>query len=197
MEETREFVGKLLAKAEGIEEKSAGATVVELQPQGMDDGDDSEGRGRTVEIRDYQEDPMLPPKFKLRKNRHKNPSPPPPVLRAAPTEKMSKETKDKWKIPSAVSNWKNNQGFAISLGKRVVAASGGSVAAGHSINVEKFGQLLLALENADKEAREEIRIRNEQRKHQQQQHLQELLLRSHTAKRPPSESYNARKRARK
>lgn len=208
LEETTEVVTKLLAQAEGIEEKKEEISVVELTTDGLAD----DVRGRTVEIRNYQEDPMLPPKFKLRKNRHKNPSPPPPILKAAPAEKITKETKDKWKIPSAVSNWKNNQGFAISLGKRVVAASGGSLGSDASINVEKFGQLSLALEEADKQAREEITIRNEQRRlaavreqEEKQQKLNALVEKSRERRNPPrentskrrgSETYDARKRFR-
>lgn len=205
LDETRDVINKLIAQAEGIEEKAEAVTVVELNPEGLDDSD---VRGRTVEIRNYKEDPMLPPKFKLRKNRHKNLSPPPPILRAAPAEKITKEVKDKWKIPSAVSNWKNNQGFAISLSKRVVAASGGKLASDSLINIEKFGALTLALEEADKQAREEITVRNEQRKEaearlqrEKEQQLKALLERSRTekerAKRPASDTYNARKRSRK
>lgn len=201
--ETREVINMLLARAAGVEEKTEEVTVVEIPTDGLQ----GEDRGRTVEIRNYQEDPMLPPKFKLRKNRHKNPSPPPPILKAAPAKQITKETKDYWKIPSAVSNWKNNQGFAISLGKRVLAASGGSVDTGASINVEKFGELSLALEMADKLAREEISIRNEQRKaaalkqqSEKQQQLQALVGRTRTEHRGPkrrsSESYNASKRSR-
>lgn len=202
LEETTEVVNKLLAQAEGIEEKKDEVSIVELTTDGLGD----EVRGRTVEIRNYQEDPMLPPKFKLRKNRHKNPSPPPPILKAAPAEKITKETKDKWKIPSAVSNWKNNQGFAISLGKRVVAASGGSLGSDASINVEKFGQLSLALEEADKQAREDISIRNEQRRkaalREQEEKLKKLKAlveksRDSTGKRKGSETYDSRKRSRK
>ncbi|SGZ50650.1 CIC11C00000002043 [Sungouiella intermedia] len=208
LDETRKVVNMLIAHAEGIEEKKDDVDVVELSTGGLSD----EGRGRTVEIRNYQEDPMLPPKFKLRKNRHKNPSPPPPILKAAPAEKITKEIKDKWKIPSAVSNWKNNQGFAISLGKRVVAASGGSLGAESSINVEKFGQLSQALEQADRQAREDISIRNEQRKlaaireqEEKQKKLKSLVEKSREAtgsrqysgKRRGSETYDARKRSRK
>lgn len=205
LEETRDAINKLIAQAEGTAELGDAVTVVEMTTDGLHEED---SRGRTVEIRNYQEDPMLPPKFKLRKNRHKNPSPPPPILKAGPTEKVTKELKDKWKIPSAVSNWKNNQGFAISLGKRVVAASGGSLSTDATINVEKFGELSLALNEADKQAREEISIRNEQRKEaalreqqEKQQQLKALVERSRIErngpKRPAYESYNARKRSRR
>lgn len=153
VEETKEVILKLLAP----EEKETGPSFVTYTAN-------DEERGRTIEIRNYQEDPMLPPKFKLRKNRHKNPSPPPPILQSAPKQKVTKELKDKWSIPSAVSNWKNNEGFAISLDKRMMAANGGHDQAAASLNLEKFGLLSQALEDADKQAREEISIRNEKRK---------------------------------
>lgn len=123
---------------------------------------------RTIQIRTLQEDPMLPPKFKLRKNRHREPSPPPPILKdtSSATQKLTKEDREKWKIPAAVSNWKNNQGFALSLEDRISAATAGEEASDNPLNVEKFSALSNALENADKEARVEITMRNKMRQEQ-------------------------------
>lgn len=168
LEETRELINKILAKNEGVEESQD--TVVNYTPNSLDPENE---RGRTIEIRTYQEDPMLPPKHKLRKNREKAPSPPPPVLKAAPKAKVTKEIKDKWHIPSAVSNWKNNMGYAISLDKRVKAASGGSAGEGVTVNMEKLSSLSQALSEADQQAREEIRIRNEHRKEEALREQQE------------------------
>lgn len=180
--ETQKVIAEILARAENNDPSSTEPTLVTFTPNSLQETD---GRGRTLEIRNYKEDPMLPPKFKLRKNREKEPSPPPPILKAAPTEKITKDIKDKWHIPSAVSNWKNNQGFTIALDKRVNAASGGSIDQGPSINIEKFGQLSLALESADKMARDELALRNEQRKQiafkeqaEKEKRLKELLDRS-------------------
>lgn len=205
LESTRQLIDDLIAKADGAPEKSNEPTYVSYTPSGIDEAED---RGRTIEIRDYKEDPMLPPKFKLRKNRHKDPSPPPPVLKPTSTVKVTKELKDQWKIPSVVSNWKNNQGFAISLDKRVKASSGGGLAGETSINVEKFGLLSLALENAHNQARDEIRIRNQQRKDQSAQEQREKekqikLLLERTRKersngKRPGDSYdNERKKSRR
>lgn len=166
LEETREVIEKLLSPAADDENK--GPAVVNYTPNSL-----GEERKVTIEVTNYKEDPMLPPKFKLRKNRERPPSPPPPVLKAQPKEKVTKEMKDKWHIPSAVSNWKNNMGFAISLDKRVKAASGGSSGDGTNINIEKFSELSEALSNADKQAREDIRIRNENRKQMALQEQQE------------------------
>ncbi|OBA24210.1 hypothetical protein METBIDRAFT_35647 [Metschnikowia bicuspidata var. bicuspidata NRRL YB-4993] len=201
--ETKKVIDDILFKAENGEVSTDEPTFVTFTPSSLTEND---ARGRTLEIRNFKEDPLLPPKFKLRKNREKEPLPPPPILKAAPTEKITKEIKDKWHIPSAVSNWKNNQGFAIALDKRVHAASGGSASEGPSINIEKFGQLSLALENADKQARSELAARNEQRKQialkeqaEKEKKLKELLDRSrrHSGKRTGnSHDYDGAKRYR-
>lgn len=159
LEQTREVVNRIIAQQNGDEKPQLSSSLMTYTPQSLD-----EERGRNVEVVNYQEDPLLPPKFKLRKNRHKAPSPPPPVLKKPPAEKVTKEMKDKWSIPSVVSNWKNNQGFAISLNKRTHAASGGLAPPQSSINIENFALLSLALESADYQAREEIKARNEERK---------------------------------
>ncbi|GEQ72227.1 hypothetical protein JCM33374_g5914 [Metschnikowia sp. JCM 33374] len=198
VEETKTVIDGLLFKAEGGEVASSEASYVKFTPSTLSATEDEASRGRTLEIRNYKEDPMLPPKFKLRKNREKEPSPPPPILKTAPTEKITKDIKDKWHIPSAVSNWKNNQGFAISLDKRVHAASGGSVDQGPSINIEKFSSLSSALENADRAARDELSARNEQRKQlalreqaEKEKRLQELLAKSRRQNgKRPGEGYH-------
>lgn len=134
----------------------------------IDDADndslDRESRQKVLQIRDVQVDPLQPPKFKLRKNRPRAPSPPPLQLKSGSnvsTGKVTKEEQEKWKIPAVVSNWKNNKGYTIPLEKRTLAASGGSKNAPMEVNVEKFGELSQALEDADRKAREEIKLRNE------------------------------------
>lgn len=204
VEETRELIEKLISQSGGATEKSEGASYVNFTPSGMGDPDDG---GKTIEIRDYKEDPMLPPKFKLRKNRHKEPSPPPPILKSSSNTKVTKELKDQWKIPSAVSNWKNNQGFSISLDKRVNATGMGGASVESSINVEKFSLLSLALENAHNQARDDIRIRNQRRKEQaiqeqrdKESQLRELLERTRTerfGKRPGDDLRNIGKKSRR
>lgn len=172
VEETRLAVNKIINDKMGINEKANNkkddVTYIKYTSNNVvkdsEGSDDERGRERIIQIRNYQEDPMLPPKFKLRKNRHKNPSPPPPLLKSSNNEQTSKLTKEdqaKWQIPSAISNWKNNQGFTISLDKRMIAANGGSELVSNDVNLEKFGELSQALENADKQAREEIKIRSE------------------------------------
>lgn len=163
LNETRAVINRLIDQKNGIDpdakDKANETTFVKYTPNSLTD-DSTE---RVIQIRNYQEDPMLPPKFKLRKNRHREPSPPPPILKntSATENKLTKEDRAKWNIPAAISNWKNNQGFTISLDKRMLAANGGSASSSSPINLEKFGQLSEALEKADKEAREDIKVRNE------------------------------------
>ena len=167
-------------------------------------GDDQEER--TIQIRTLQEDPMLPPKFKLRKNRHREPSPPPPILKdtSSATQKLTKEDREKWKIPAAVSNWKNNQGFALSLEDRISAATAGEEHSQDGLNVEKFSALSNALENADKEARVEISMRNKMRQEQalreqkeKEEKLRELAVLARNDKYRRHEHGSGGKRARR
>lgn len=212
VEDTKAAITKMINEKMGIDEKTNNkkddVTYIKYTSNNLvkdpEGSDDERGRERIIQIRNYQEDPMLPPKFKLRKNRHKNPSPPPPLLKSSNNEQTSKLTKEdqaKWQIPSAISNWKNNQGFTISLDKRMVAANGGSELATNDVNLEKFGELSQALENADKQAREEIKIRSEMLKqlaikeqHEKENKLKELadIARSKklSNKRPPSGDYD-------
>lgn len=159
VEETREVFDRLLARASGSLETASDATV-----QGYTSTILLDQEVKTILITNLKEDPMLPPKHKLLNNREGKPAPPPPVLKAQPTEKITKEIKDKWHIPSSVSNWKNNQGFTIALDKRVNAASGGAASKGTEFNFENFSKLSLALETADAQARKELEAKHELRK---------------------------------
>lgn len=173
VESTRDFIHKLLNPVSTqAETGTATMTPVSITEENMQ---------RTVEVSTYKEDPMLPPKFKLRKNRAAPPPPPPPILKQAPP--VTKEMKDQWHIPLAVSNWKNQRGFALSLEKRIMASKGGGGAdETPTFNVEGFSSLSLALSKAEKQAREDIRIRNEKQtqlaleeKERKTQQLKELV----------------------
>lgn len=157
VERTREIINHIIDEKSG-NLKLEGPLNVSYKSRDVVD----RGRDTQIEIRNYQEDPMLPPKHKLRKNRHQEPSPPPPILKnSAGSEKLSKEDHAKWNIPAAISNWKNNQGFTISLDKRMQAASTSETP---KLNLEKMASLTSALDDADRQAREDIKIRNELRK---------------------------------
>lgn len=163
-EETKAVIDGILHRGDSsrVDENSKEVEYVKYVPatvlNGSGNEDDERGRERYLEIRDLKEDPLLPSKFKLRKNRHRTPSPPAPILKKSSIEKLSKEERKKWDIPAAVSNWKNNQGFTISLDKRTMANNPSSGPA--DFNIEGFGKLSSSLEEADRKAREEITIRN-------------------------------------
>ncbi|CUM62619.1 uncharacterized protein PRCAT00000173001 [Priceomyces carsonii] len=170
VEDTRSAITKILNSKLGVkdnkDDRNNKVSYIKYSTNDiLHDNESDTSREKLVEVRNYQEDPMLPPKFKLRKNRHRPPSPPPPILKQNESEtKLTKEEREKWKIPSAVSNWKNNQGFTISLDKRFSATGSGLGPDEAKLNVQKFGDLSQALESADNQAREEIKIRNEMRR---------------------------------
>lgn len=155
---------------------------------------------RAIQIKQHILDPLIPSRFKLRKNRHRPPSPPPPVLKSdtatAAAANLTSQERALWKIPSAISNWKNNQGFIISLDKRVMAAQGGTQSEAPAVNTAKFSDLSLALSAADQQARIDIARRNKQKAdealHLRQESQQALrqLARDQKSKRPTSSSFD-------
>ncbi|SCU91020.1 LADA_0F07646g1_1 [Lachancea dasiensis] len=121
------------------------------------------GKTKSIQIVDKQLDPLQPRTFKLKKMVAPPPDEPfAPVLHKTDdsSPQLSKETRDQWNIPSAISNWKNPNGYAISLDRRV--ASDGRYNKGLSGNQdisEKFASLSEALDVAEKKAREEVMLR--------------------------------------
>ena len=85
----------------------------------------------------------------------------------------NKEDLKKWDIPPCVSNYKNPQGFVISLDKRMAASKQPGV-----VMNDKFGEIAEALYEADHKMKERLQNRRlqEQRvlKHQQQMIENEL-----------------------
>lgn len=196
VEETREAIARALARLTGTEERAADSTLRNYTSSTFADQDT-----KTIHITSLREDPMLPPKFKLRNNRESQPAPPPPVLRATPAEKITKEVKDKWHIPSSISNWKNNQGFTIALDKRVRAASGGALPRGVEFNFESFSRLSQALETADTEVRENLEQKHKLRRQAVGQekeikgNLRNMLEHARSQrKRRPSDDHSSQKR---
>lgn len=130
---------------------------------------------KIIQIKQFQEDPMLPPKFKLRKNRHERIIEDVTFVKDLKTKKLTKEDREFWNIPAAVSNWKNSQGFTIGLDKRMIGREHVPI----EMNIEKFNDLSTALSDADLQAREDLKQRNEIR---QQKQLQEKRLRDEKIK---------------
>lgn len=160
LESTKGAINRILQQKLGATSKSDDTTVVNYTSDNVIGDDNERGRTTQIQIKNYQQDPMLPPKHKLRKNRPTEPSPPPPILKNSKPEKLTKEEQDKWKIPSVISNWKNNQGFTISLENRMLAATSNETP---EVNVEKLADLSSALESADRQARDDIKARNDLR----------------------------------
>lgn len=118
-------------------------------------GDRSKKQDRIIKIVDRQQDPMEPPKHKLKKIPRGPPSPPPPVMHSPP-RKLTAEDQEAWRIPPPISNWKNPKGFTVPLDKRLAADGRGLQDV--TLN-DKFAQFTESLEAADRAAREEVKMR--------------------------------------
>ncbi|KAG9246424.1 SKIP/SNW domain-containing protein [Calycina marina] len=115
-----------------------------------------QGSEKILRIVQRQQDPLEPPKFKHKKIPRGPPSPPAPVLRSPP-RKLTAADQEAWKIPPAISNWKNPKGFTVALDKRLAADGRGL----QDVTVsDKFAQMSEALFTADRHAREEVKQRN-------------------------------------
>lgn len=193
IEETRAIFTALLEAKMGTQKKEQTTYINYTENISSQDdvATDNSADGKIIQIETMQEDPLLPPKHKLRKNRHERHDQEQevgPILKKA--AKVSKEDRQKWNIPAAISNWKNNSGFTIALDKRVIGAGGatgresGKVDA-ELLNVEKFSALNQALNNAEVQAREDIIRRNEVRqqlelneKRQREEKIKEIANRT-------------------
>ncbi|CAR27688.1 ZYRO0D04334p [Zygosaccharomyces rouxii] len=80
-------------------------------------------------------------------------------------KKVSKEEKDMWKIPPAISSWKNPNGYTIGIDKRLAMDGryNKDKMQAHEIN-DGFSQLSAALEMADRKARQELKLKAEAKK---------------------------------
>lgn len=84
---------------------------------------------------------------------------------AETTNKVSKEEKDMWKIPPAISSWKNPNGYTIGIDKRLTMDGryNRDQMQAHEIN-DGFLELSAALEKADRKARQELKLKAEAKK---------------------------------
>ncbi|KAJ9661068.1 mRNA splicing protein [Neophaeococcomyces mojaviensis] len=165
-------------------------------------GDTSKKNDRIFKIMPKQQDPMEPPKFKHKKIPRGPPSPPPPVMHSPP-RKLTAEDQEAWKIPPAISNWKNPKGYTVPLDKRLAADGRGLQDV--TIN-DKFAQFAEALFTADRHAREEVNMRAkmqqklaEKEKLAKEEHLREMARQAReeraaaTASRPRRDSGSRRR----
>lgn len=148
-------------------------------------GDGGKKQDRIMKIVQRQQDPMEPPKHKIKKIPRGPPSPPPPVMRSPP-RKLTAEDQEAWRIPPPVSNWKNPKGYTIPLDKRLAADGRGLQDV--TIN-DKFAQFAEALHTADRHAREEVTQRQrmqqrlaEKEKEAKEEHLRQLAMKARADK---------------
>lgn len=136
---------------------SASPTFIKYKSSNMLNNTTSE---RIIKIVDVKQDPMAPPKFKQKKQVLRPPSPPAPILHAPQTTKVTAQDQKDWYIPPSVSNWKNPNGYTISLDKRL-AVDGRDPTRNQTKEINKnLVSLSSALDEADREIRKEIKIRN-------------------------------------
>ena len=91
------------------------------------------------------------------------------------TEKtLTKEERDQWNIPTAISSWKNPNGYTVELDTRLAldARFNKNNMQAYEIN-EKFSQLSSALENADKKARQRLKLKAEAKRQLAEEQLRE------------------------
>ena len=144
-------------------------------------GDKSKKQDRIMKIVQRQQDPMEPPKHKIKKVPRGPPSPPPPVMHSPP-RKLTAEDQENWKIPPPVSNWKNAKGYTVPLDKRLAADGRGLQDV--TIN-DKFAQFAEGLHTADRHAREEVQQRAkmqqrlaEKEKEAKEENLRQLAMKA-------------------
>lgn len=124
-------------------------------------------RSRSLKIVEHAQDPLQPSQVKA----GKVVAPPveeplAPILHKTDStessNKLSKEERERWNIPAAISSWKNPKGYTISLERRLdMDARYNKPHAGAQEVNEGFAELSNALDVAEREARQEIKLRAE------------------------------------
>ncbi|CCE65827.1 hypothetical protein TPHA_0N00470 [Tetrapisispora phaffii CBS 4417] len=129
---------------------------------------DKNGKDRIVKIVQHAADPLQPNTIKAKKvvapATEDNQTPIFHKTDAGNTEKkvLTKEERDQWNIPAAISSWKNPNGYTIALDKRLRldARYNKDNTAPYEVN-EKLTALSTALEDADRIARDELKQKAE------------------------------------
>jgi len=62
---------------------------------------------------EVQVDPMEPPRFRTNKKIPRGPPSPPAPVMHSPTRKITQKEQLEWRIPPAISNWKNPKGKLV------------------------------------------------------------------------------------
>ena len=176
--------GKIVATSDAaIKQRQEGEFIRYTPVSGGEGG--GPGVTRIVKMVERQEDPLEPAKHK-HKRVPRGPGDPPPTVMHSPPRKVTKEDQEAWKIPPAISNWKNPDGYTIPLDKRLAADGRGLQ--DNTIN-PRFAHFAEALYLAGENAREEVARRAEIRKEAllaereaKEQSLQDLARQTREAK---------------
>ena len=160
-ERTKEALAVLISGASAAQrpslikkQRNDEPTYVRYVPTESQLGAKTSGQERLIKIQAQKQDPMEPPKFKAKKVPRGPPTPPRPILHSPP-RKVSAEEAAAWKIPPAISSWKNPKGFTRGIDKLLVSRS---AVEDVTIN-DRFSQFADALFTADRHAREEVKQR--------------------------------------
>eukprot|EP00299_Pterocystis_sp_00344_P000122 c10036_g2_i1.p1 GENE.c10036_g2_i1~~c10036_g2_i1.p1 ORF type:complete len:468 (-),score=120.06 c10036_g2_i1:123-1454(-) len=143
-----------------VKSQKRGPTYMRYTPQQSTTNHNSGAQQRIISLVESQRDPLEPPRHQHKRVPGGIPSPPPPVQHSPP-RKLSAQDQQDWKIPACISNWKNPKGFTIPLDKRMAADGSGL----QQVQMNNgFGQFMEALYIAERNARDEVRKRNELQK---------------------------------
>jgi len=143
--------------SKNIEEKTQ---FIKYTPRPDAPGYNPAAAKRVIQMVPAQVDPMMPPKHQHKKAPRGPAEDPVPVLHAPP-QKLTKEERDQWNVPACISNWKNTRGYTIPLDKRLAADGRGLRE--HTIN-SNFATLSESLYVAERQARQEVRLRSQVQK---------------------------------
>ena len=138
--------------SKGIEEKTQ---FIKYTPRPDAPGYNPAAAQRVIQMVPAQVDPMMPPKHQHKKVARGPAEDQVPVLHAPP-QKLTKKERNQWNIPACISNWKNTRGYTIPLDKRLAADGRGLRE--HTIN-SNFATLSESLYVAERQARQEVRLR--------------------------------------
>ncbi|KAH8583429.1 SNW family nuclear [Cryptosporidium sp. chipmunk genotype I] len=137
-------------KAEFIKYRSSSDTI----------GYDPRFAERIIKVVERPKDPLELPRFRNRILGGTKREEMVPILRP-PSKKLTQDEIKEWNIPPSISNWKNPMGYTVPLDKRVQADTRDLIDI--SVN-HRFASLSESLQLAEKNAREQIKLRNELQK---------------------------------
>ena len=172
-------------------------TFIRYTPSQSSSQFNSGAKARIIKMVQGQKDPIDPSYFHYKKMPSVPTEEPVPVLHEPP-KKLTAKDYAAWKIPPAISNWKNNLGFTVSLDKRLAADGRGLEA---PVISDRFASLANVMMNAEALGRAEIEERKhavqkvrEQQQDQTNRELAELAnssrLQARAASQAPSEGDN-------